>query len=168
MDDYGDDDGKEYRDGGRLVFKKRCYVQIGDNGSGEQGTEIPDLGLGGVVHDPRAAAVHDGVYGIEAYPVEHDGGYDLVYVEICLENARDSAPESAEYGRAYQTGPPGQAEDYSAEKRPESPHSVLSCRSDIEKAGLEGKSDGKAGQDERSGGCYLLAYADRREVETAH
>ncbi len=77
-------------------------------------------------------------------------------VEIGFKNTRDSAPESTEDGRAYQTGPPGQAEDYGAEKGSESPQRVLPCRSDIKKAGLEGEGDRKPGQDERSGGCDLL------------
>ena len=89
-------------------------------------------------------------------------------VQIGLENAGDSAPEGTKEGCADKASPPGQTKDNGAVESSESAQSILPRRTNIEKAGLESKTNGETGQDQRRCSSDLLADADRWEVETAH
>src|SRR5699024_4653244 len=100
-------------------------------------------------------------------PVEHDGGDDLVDVQVCLEQAGDGAPDAAQHRRSDQAHIPGQVQDDGAVQRAVGAQGVLPRRADVEQAGLEGKSHRKAGHDQGGGVGQGAAHAVGGVVEAA-
>ena len=95
-----------------------------------------------IVHGAGAVLVNKLIDQIQADPVEHDGGNDLVDVEVGLEEARDRTPETAQNGGGDQADEPWQLEHDGAVQSAVSAQRVLTRRTDVEQAGLEGKRHG--------------------------
>ena len=93
---------------------------------------------------------------VHADPVEHDGGDDLVDVEIRLEQARENAPRS----HRRQRPPAGRRTtatgiEWRTAAREKSAHRVLAGRTNVEQARLERKADGQAAHHQ---GCRLVQH----------
>ena len=63
-------------------------------------------GVAHIVHGAGAVLVDELIHQIQADPVEHDGGNDLVDVEVGLEETGDRAPQAAQHGCCQQTDEP--------------------------------------------------------------
>ena len=101
LQDDPDEDGKNNRDDDGNVDPARIAEQCGKRPLGQDRTGVCSGQRGGAVRVGRAPAggQHIGHVGqqqvdeVHADPVEHDGGDDLVNVEIRLEQARENAPD---------------------------------------------------------------------------
>ena len=142
--------GQEDGDGGAGRVEQIGHAAGRDQGLRRTLGHLPGTGVVGVVHGTGAPGVDDLVDHIQADPVEHDGGDDLIDVQVRFEDAGNGAPHRAEQGRRQQADIPGQIEDQGAVQAAEGTQGVLPCRTNVEQAGLEGKRYRKAGHDQ---GC---------------
>ena len=105
VQDDPDEDGhrscEEDGDGGAVGLEHLVQAEVRNEGLGQLGalSEVQSAGVAHIVHGAGAVLVDELVDQIEADPVEHDGGDDLVDVEVGLEEAGDRAPDAAEDGR---------------------------------------------------------------------
>ena len=138
-----------------------------DDRAGRNFRHLPGAGVVAVIHGAGTAAVDDLADEIQADPVEHDRGDDLVDVEVGFEDAGDRAPERAEQRRGQQADKPGQVQHQRAVQPAERAERVLPGRADIEQAGLEREGDREAGHDERRAVDQRAADAVGEVIEAA-
>lgn len=101
LQDDPDEDGKNNRDDDGNIDPARVAEQCRKRPPGQDRTGVCNVQRGGAVRVRRAPAggQHIGHVGqqqideVHADPVEHDGGDDLIDVEIRLEQARENAPD---------------------------------------------------------------------------
>ena len=163
LQDDPDEDGKNNRDDDRNIDPARVAEQCRKRPPGQDRTGVCNVQRGGAVRVRRAPAggQHIGHVGqqqideVHADPVEHDGGDDLIDVEIRLEQARENAPDRTADSARQQADVPRQLELNGAQQREESAHRVLAGRTNVEQARLERKADGQAAHHQ---GCRLVQH----------
>ena len=169
--EHGDDDGNDDAAVDLAAGEELVKAHLGGGHAVEAGL-VDVVGLG-VLDDVFEVADLEGPGdGVGGYPVRHDGGQDLVNIEVGLDEAGDAAPDGAG-GRAAEEGEQpddggrhhvaGYAEGY--HEAGHGAHEVLAGRADVEKAGLEGDGDGETRHDERRGTEKHVARADGVEAE---
>ena len=94
-DQDGDDDGQRDRDGHILVVRE----QLGKPEPGKEARldltcHLQCVGARGLFYVGKKH-----VYQIQADPVQHDAGDNLVDVAVCLQETDDAAPEAARHDR---------------------------------------------------------------------
>ena len=157
LQDDPDEDGKKNRDNDGNVDPAGIAEQRGKRPLGQDRPWVGSAQRGGTVRVGRAPAgsQHIGhirqqqVHQIHTDPVEHDGGDDLIDVEIRLEQARENAPDGTAHSARQQADVPRHLELNGAQQREKCTHGVLTGSADVEQAGLEGKADGQAAHHQR-------------------
>ena len=145
-DQHGHRCRQEDGNGGAVGLEQLVQAEVRDQGLGKIGvlTQVQSTGVAHVVHGAGAVLVDELIHQIQADPVEHNGGNDLVDVEVGLEETGDRAPQAAQQGCYQQADEPGQLEHDGAVQRTVSAQRVLTGCTDVEQAGLEGKRHGQS------------------------
>ena len=144
-------------------------AEVGDGGAfgAFQAAQVPGAGVAGIVHDAGAVAIDDLVDQVQADPVEHDGGDNLIDVQVGLEQTGDGAPQAAQDGGSHQAHIPGQMQHDGAVQRAVGAQGVLPGGADVEQAGLESKGHRKAGHHQGGGVGQGAAHAVGGVIEAA-
>ena len=117
-----------------VVVKQLFQAQAGQRCRGVGALEIQCVGAGRILHLRQ-----QGIDRIEADPVEHDAGNNLVHVAIRLERAGYGAQQRAAHDGRQQAYPPGQLQRQRAVQACTRAGHILARRADIEQAYLIGK-----------------------------
>ena len=171
IDDEPDDDRhkncQEHCNGGGFVVEHIAKTQIRNHGVREVCPKAVGLGLGGVVHDAGAAAIDDGVHRIEPNPVEHDGGDDLVDIEICLEDTGNCAPDCAKQRRRQQANPPGHFQHNGKIQCAEGTYGILTSSANVKKSRFKCEANGKTGHNQRRNLRDFTSHANGPHIKSA-
>ena len=133
-----DEDAQGDGDGDVLVVAKQLpQSQTGQKGIWVGGGKGEGVGTGLLLH-----LAQEGVDQIEADPVEHDAGDDLVDVAVRLQQAGDGAQDGTGQDGGDEAHIPGQPPGQGAVQASASAHHVLTGGTDVEQADLEGEEDG--------------------------
>ena len=137
-DPHGDADEDAQGDGDVLVVAKQLpQPQAGQESVWIGGRQGEGVGAGLLLH-----LAQEGVDQIEADPVEHDAGDDLVDVAVSLQQAGDSAQDGTGQDGGDEAHVPGQSPGQGAVQAGASAHHILTGGTDVEQADLEGEQDG--------------------------
>ena len=165
MQDDPDEDGEQNGDDDGNVNPAGIAEQPGQRALGQDGAGVGGAQRSGTVRVGRAPAgsQHHGHIGqqqvdeVHTNPVEHNGGNNLIDVEVCLEQARENAPDGTAHRASQQADEPRQLELNGAQQREKCAHCVLAGRTDVEQARLEGKAHGQSAHHQGRGLIQHLA-----------
>ena len=139
-----------------VVAEDLRQAEARHDGAGARGQHLVGIGAGGLL-DVREDDVHE----IEADPVEHDAGDDLVDVGIGLEEAGDAAEERARRHGEEHAQPPRPVERQRRIQARADARNILTRDADVKQAHLIRKEDRQRAHDQRRG-------LDERGAEILH
>ena len=163
-EDRDEDTGVYLRAGEELVETELC------RGDAVIGRLIDIAGLRALDHVLEIADIEEPCDEVCRDPVRHNAGENLVYIQECLEQAGDRAPERTGEHTAEEGDEPDEEcahslgrETESEHQRDHCAHEVLAGSTDVEQTRLVRDGDGETGHDER--GRAEEHVADARGVE---
>ena len=121
-----------------VVGKNSTQTHTGQQCAFVHRADVHGVGRGGLLH-----AGQQNVYAVQADPVEHDAGDDLVDVELGLQEAGDGTQQGAGQNGTQQAHPPGQLQPQGHIQAGTCAHHILTGDTDVEQAGLVGEQHGQ-------------------------
>ena len=127
-----------------VVVEQLLQAHGGQDCAGVGAGERHGVGAGGLLHQAQ-----EHIHQIQADPIEHDAGDNLVDVAVGLQQAGDRAQRGAGHNRGQQAHVPGHAPGQGAVEASPGAHHVLPRGANVEQAHLIGEEDGQAAHQQR-------------------
>ena len=146
-DAHGHDHRQGDGDGHILVVGEQgAQAQRGQDGVGIRAAQGEGVGTGCLLHLGQ-----QGVHQIQADPVEHDAGDDLIHIAVRLQEPGDGAQHRTGSNSRQQAHVPGQPEAQGAVQAGAGADDVLAGGADVEQAHLIGEQHRQAAHQQRRG-----------------